>query len=308
MRIVLAVDGSTHSRATTAFIGRLPLPESTEVTVTTVIDDPARLGIPDPTGTDKLAEIRELMRRSAVELVAETSAALKGRGLTVAERLLEGHPAREIPRLAEELDADIVAVGSRGLGGVERFLLGSVSEKVLQHAPCSCLIGRWEESGGGAAPAASGSGRALDVILALDRSESARAALDMLLSWPLRDRARVAVVSVLELITAYRMDIRERLSPLWRQERADTKTFLEEAATALRGVTAEVDTELREGSDAAEEILEIASARGADLIVAGYRGTNCIERFVLGSTSERLARHAPCSVLVVRERRELQAD
>ena len=56
-----------------------------------------------------------------------------------------GRPYAEIVQLAEELDAGIVVVGSRGEGGVRRALLGSVSDSVVRHAHCPVLVVRKEE-------------------------------------------------------------------------------------------------------------------------------------------------------------------
>jgi nucleotide-binding universal stress UspA family protein len=58
-----------------------------------------------------------------------------------------GDPARALLELAAT--ADLLVVGSRGLGAVRRVLLGSVSEKVLQHAPCPVLIVRESSAPGG---------------------------------------------------------------------------------------------------------------------------------------------------------------
>jgi nucleotide-binding universal stress UspA family protein len=51
-----------------------------------------------------------------------------------------GDPAEEIVKTTQDFDTDLVVVGARGLGGVARVLLGSVSEKVLHHARCPVLI------------------------------------------------------------------------------------------------------------------------------------------------------------------------
>jgi nucleotide-binding universal stress UspA family protein len=56
-----------------------------------------------------------------------------------------GRPNAEIVHLAEELDAGIVVVGSRGVGGVRRALLGSVSDSVVRHAHCPVLVVRQEK-------------------------------------------------------------------------------------------------------------------------------------------------------------------
>ena len=56
-----------------------------------------------------------------------------------------GKGAVEIVDLAEELDAGLVVVGSRGLGGIRRALMGSVSDSVVRHAHCPVLVVRREE-------------------------------------------------------------------------------------------------------------------------------------------------------------------
>lgn len=59
--------------------------------------------------------------------------------------LSEGVPAAEIVALGEDIDAGLIVVGSRGLGGVRRTLMGSVSEAVTRHAHCPVLVVRKEE-------------------------------------------------------------------------------------------------------------------------------------------------------------------
>jgi len=64
-------------------------------------------------------------------------------GATVAGvRVRTGNPDHEVVELAEELDAGLIILGSRGLGGVRRALLGSVSDSVARHAHCPVLVVR----------------------------------------------------------------------------------------------------------------------------------------------------------------------
>jgi nucleotide-binding universal stress UspA family protein len=56
--------------------------------------------------------------------------------------LAEGHPAEEILKVATRQRAHVIVMGSRGLAGVKRFLMGSVSQQVVRHAPCSVLLVR----------------------------------------------------------------------------------------------------------------------------------------------------------------------
>ena len=65
-----------------------------------------------------------------------------GSVVSCSTELHAGDPADVICRRARELDADLIVVGSRGLGTLDRFLLGSVSAAVAQRAPCSVLVVR----------------------------------------------------------------------------------------------------------------------------------------------------------------------
>jgi nucleotide-binding universal stress UspA family protein len=88
-------------------------------------------------------------KRESIELrdVAETVLAravekLTDEGITVETHARDGDPAEAILEVAQEQKADLIVVGNRGLTGIERFLLGSVSSKLSHHAPCSVMIVR----------------------------------------------------------------------------------------------------------------------------------------------------------------------
>ena len=80
----------------------------------------------------------EATLRDAAEEIEEA-------GIDVTTFAREGDPADAILDVAEELGADLVVVGNKGLTGAKRFLLGSVPNKVSHHAPCSVLIIRTTE-------------------------------------------------------------------------------------------------------------------------------------------------------------------
>jgi nucleotide-binding universal stress UspA family protein len=68
---------------------------------------------------------------------------IKEEGVSVAEaHLVRGRPDREIVHLSEEIGVGLIVMGSRGLGGVRRALMGSVSDSVVRHAHCPVLIVR----------------------------------------------------------------------------------------------------------------------------------------------------------------------
>lgn len=74
--------------------------------------------------------------------LSEAEESTKDGGVEVKTYAREGDPADAILDVAEEISADLVVVGNKGMSGAKRFLLGSVPNKVSHHAPCSVLIVR----------------------------------------------------------------------------------------------------------------------------------------------------------------------
>jgi nucleotide-binding universal stress UspA family protein len=85
---------------------------------------------------------RSASRSDAEEVLAKAVDSLGQTDVSVETVAQEGDPAEAIIRVAEERKADIVVVGNKGMGGIQRFLLGSVPSRVAHHAPCSVFIVR----------------------------------------------------------------------------------------------------------------------------------------------------------------------
>ena len=110
----------------------------------------------------------------------------------------------------------------------------------------------------------------------------------------------------LYIVTAYASDwpLKERLGNSARVDPIDLGRVAEEvlarsAAHARRhGVEPEVIA--RQG-DAAAVLIDVAEEKSADLLVVGSRGLSAVDRFLLGSVSQKVSQHAPCTVMVVRD-------
>jgi nucleotide-binding universal stress UspA family protein len=143
-RILLATDGSEEAEL--AALRAVELADATEselhvvhvgVVPSFLVSYPGTLGY-----EGKLYEQVQVRSR---ELLRKQSWRVKAAGGTVAETHLRmGAVALEIVALAEELGADLIVMGSRGLGGVRRVLMGSVSDSVVRHAHCPVMIVRPE--------------------------------------------------------------------------------------------------------------------------------------------------------------------
>ena len=282
MKILLATDGSHLSQAAAHLVMRLPWPASRELTVLSVSE---KRQPQDPQQLDALE--REVERFTA-------------RGWTPHTLARRGQAAHEIVAAAEALGTDVIVLGSRGLGGIKRFLLGSVSEQVMTYAPCSVLIARQEDAHGDEHRGDDASDAPLRILLAYDGSPMAQTAAEQLASLALDARAHITVTTVMVLMTYYRMDVLQTTSPSWRAEKQAAQDNLDRVAQRLRSLTPNVETQLHESDDASQAILDAAQAVNADLIVVGHKGRSGIERLLLGSVASRVAQHAPCSVWVAR--------
>ncbi len=151
-RILLATDGSEDAAFAARTALNLANKTSSELHVVYVEEMPRRLSTSEPTSLEGLIdpEFDEKMRQhaqaAASQLLEEQVQKIKEAGGEIAQAHPRfGRPYEEIVHLAEELDAGIVVVGSRGEGGVRRALLGSVSDSVVRHAHCPVMVVRKEE-------------------------------------------------------------------------------------------------------------------------------------------------------------------
>lgn len=149
----------------------------------------------------------------------------------------------------------------------------------------------------------------MKILLAIDESPCSRAAIDSVVSTFRPEGSEVKILHVDE----WPKDLPTALA--FAQGREGAHAVLaahEERRRLIDGLVADarrhleahftVTTEIRSG-DAREEILDIAAAWHPDVIVLGSHGRHGVERFLLGSVSESIVRHATCSVNVVRPRR-----
>ena len=303
MKILLATDGSDGARAAVDLLISFPFPANSSATVLAVIDDRGfAVDMPRDLDVDQgrlLDEAEQALREDNEQLLADESARLRDAGWAVSTEIRTGDPAEEIIQAGEELQPDLIVLGPHGDDGMKHFLLGSVSDRVLEHACCSVLIAR--QSPRLSAAAEPGAPELpWRILMAYDDSEPARKAIKFCASLPLDDRAEVNVVSIMPLIHMYRQDIRQHMNTIWQQQKHSREKSLESAVSSLQWSTPHVASELRESANVPREIIGIVEENAMDMVVLGYKGRSTIKRFLIGSITSRIAHHAPCSVLAVR--------
>ena len=301
MKILLATDGSAHSQAAINLLNHLPFPEGSKITLTTVLELPS-LHFGTSRLNDADQKLQDSIRSKAEENLNRQAESLRQTGWIVDVLIRQGNAAEEVINTAEELKIDLIVVGSHGFGTVRKYLLGSVSQKVVKYAPCSVLVVRENEGRELDANSEISTWKALKVLLAFDDSEISNEAVKVLHSLPLADDAEVTIVTIMPIITSYGMDIIERTSDFWQEDKCIAKAALQATAEKLKQTHPNISAHLIESEDTSHEILARAKALNSDLIIMGNKGKNMMDRFLLGSVTNRVIEHAPCSVWVVRKR------
>jgi nucleotide-binding universal stress UspA family protein len=146
-RVLLASDGSKCSDAVTQFLLALPLPRRSEVIVMTALLSHLTAWVKTPTldfqtNQELLARLQAAEEAEACKITAKAEKQFQTKGYRTASVVIRGGAGESIMAAAKEYKPDIIALGSRGLSGIESLLLGSVAEQVARYADCSVLIGR----------------------------------------------------------------------------------------------------------------------------------------------------------------------
>ncbi len=147
MKIIVATDGTELSDPAVDAVTRFRLGEGDEILVVSVVDmaipmtfDAYTGYIPDTTELEKAA------RENASKILADAKKELENKiaddSVILSTETLFGSPEIQIVEKAEEMKADLIIVGSHGYNRWERLLLGSVSDSVVHHSPCSVLVVR----------------------------------------------------------------------------------------------------------------------------------------------------------------------
>jgi len=136
-KVLLGYDGSDDADRAANFLAREPFREPGEVTIATVWPKPPAL--PSAVKADAKFFV-EKVKAAAAELVEKVRQHLPVARYKTSTEVVEGESGKVLVRLAKERESDLVIVGSRGLSGVKRVFLGSVSHTILHKAPCAVLV------------------------------------------------------------------------------------------------------------------------------------------------------------------------
>ncbi len=304
MKVFIAVDGSAGSFEAVSQIGPLLTAKNDQIALYCAAPQVRLKSFHlDP---DVLARAQSGVAEAVFE---ETRKRLPEAMQSRVQTITGEHDARHgISQAADTWGADLVAVGARGLGMLERMLLGSVSRAVVHQSSAPIWVAR---------PRPDGTDRALNVLLACESPELGRTAAQLLgrLAWPADTRC--TTLSVIQSIFAGRVpdwleqqargpDV-EAMVQAWAkehdEERRCCQTDMEQFVATLPPPLSASKVLVAEG-EPAREVLAAIARENIDLVVLGSMHKRSVANIILGSTSEAVLNHATCSVLVVPHRGE----
>jgi nucleotide-binding universal stress UspA family protein len=237
-----------------------------------------------------LSQVRKLAEEEAKTTLEKQAQKLREEDGEVAEAHVKtGRPDGEIVNLAEELDAGLVILGSRGFGSLKRALLGSVSNSVVRHAHSSVLVVRGEEE----------DPPWRKILLAVGGSKEAAAAAETAVEISGATGSELHLLSVLR--SPYPgpeiWDVNEeRLQRIKR----DIRTFVERPSGREKVKGSRVEEVHLAFGKPDKEVVALGERLDVGLVVIGSRGLGEARHALLGSVSNSVVCHAHCSVLVVR--------
>jgi nucleotide-binding universal stress UspA family protein len=223
---------------------------------------------------------------------------------TVHEIVGTQHPRHGLIVAAEEWRADLIVVGARGVSRMEKLMLGSVSDSVVQTSHVPVLVVR----PGSVSPAGE------HALLCVDGSAASREAGSFLKNFTWQPGSVGRLLYVMESMFAgeipewlaekARDEEVERMAHAWIAEhdaeraerRQELVTYSHELPAPFHGQ----EPIVAEGPPA-EQIVKAIEESKTNLVVLGARGLGVWKRLLMGSTSHKVLLHAPCSVLVVRQ-------
>ena len=267
-----------------------------DATLLHVVEPPSRIGGMEVVPLARTeAEVAALARAQLDRLAAHERVG----DVRLTASLRTGKPFHEITTAARDGAVDLIVIATHGRTGLQRALLGSTAERVVRHAPCPVLT---VPSGAGAMGAGPARSFTLQkIVVPVDFSKLAQAALPWATFLAGQFGAELLLLHVVEKFPIDYLLGRDLTAETLARLRTQAAAELERLAASLGQTTGlKVSAVVREGTPHTE-ICHAAETLGADLIVLTTHGYTGLKQVWLGSTAERVVRHAPCPVLTVRE-------
>lgn len=241
--------------------------------------------------TEVWGEIVDTLEIEGERVVQEAADRATSRNISTVTDVVQGEPYDSIIAYADTNGIDIIVMPTRGRRGLERFLLGSTTERVVRRANVPVLTVRPDDDRPIEYPYE-------NVLVPTDGSECANLALSVGIDIARTDGAALHLLTVIS-VASLGMDVESRIQTSALEEGAKNLLVDAEKTAEEAGIDA-ISRSVRYGQSIHRVILSYVDDHDIDIVVVGTRGRTGFDRYVLGSVTEYLVRTAPVPVLTVR--------
>jgi nucleotide-binding universal stress UspA family protein len=288
MKVLLATDGSSTSMDAASLLARMPHRDRLELTIVFVNQAYEFFGVVESQSVVDRCIAEEKAR--GLEACKRVAHLFQGANATVETMVIDGHPGEAIVDTAAEKSVDLIVLGATGHTKIDRLLLGSVSDFVATHAKCSVLVARsqmLEEL----------KQHELRICVGIDESNRSSDAFSKFCQAGWTVPVKVDFLGVVRLPFIY-SDIPIAIDTSASKKSMETK--LAQTVVQCQSVFPAAVIHVEESNHVGDAIVRFATEHHSDLIVLGDTGKGLMGRFLMGSVTRYVLRHAPCSIWISR--------
>ena len=300
-KIIWASDGSKESEEALIYARFFAQRFNSEIIGVHVIEMPERM-IYDYV-TDSRSEHYEWLKKAEEDYaakLAELAGELSAQGLNFRGEILKGEPYKEIVRFARDEKASLIILGKRGLGLIDRMLVGSTTLRVLRESSIPVLAVRERDEKSRL--------NVRNILVPINIDEKVDSAVDYAIDLAERVDANISVMYVFKL-SIYDYSDSGIHSGVMELLLEDSAKELEKRIGEIklrRGIQnkgakkLEIGTAITQKLNPAVAIAEYASSKNIDLIVINTHGRKGVKRIILGSVAEKVVQESHCAVLTLK--------
>lgn len=293
MRIVVGADLMDYCEPSVQMLVRLRFQDA-QADVVHAIEPPQvpGLGFPGGGGVDLEAYLR-VQEEAGQQVVQKVADQLEGAGIPAQKVIRHGRAAQELLEHANEVNADLIAVGSSQKGSLRAFFTGSVSRGALSHASQSLLVTKGE----------SPKNQGLTAVLATDHSNYMDQCIDKLIAFAPQGIEKLIVLTAFtvepELLDFFKLSVPSfaEEGTVWIEDHLHEKNRV--LCEKLNWKAMDIESYVVQG-EPTDAINAAMKESGADLLIMGAQGHGFVQRLALGSVSFHQVVAEPHPVLVLR--------
>jgi nucleotide-binding universal stress UspA family protein len=278
-KVLIAVDGSESSMHALRESFKLANNEQSWMTVLSVI--PTYEG---DLGATWITNVKEALAKPCKIALLEAEKLAKDERVLIKTVCEEGEIHERIVDLADAEDCDLIVMGRKGISGLEKVLVGSVTARVIGHSQRDVLVVPKDAAIGWKS-----------ILFATDGSKYSEAATNRAIGLAKSHGSEVKVISVVDVTEEFIARAPGALEDLVKKAKGIVEAVKKKASS--EGIKAEGI--VREG-EAYKVITDIASKEKSGVIVLGSHGRTGLKRLLMGSVTEKVIGYAPCPVIVVK--------